>query len=317
MNDVQLTRRLNELGLERWDIERLIKTRQLERVRRGAYAEPLPGSSTTEERHLRLVRATMPQLDPGAVLSHGSAATMHGLPVWESELGRVHVTRSRSRSGGGQRRPGLHLHVAPLLVGDVETIDGHPVTSIARTVLDQARSSPFLHAVAVADRALALGLLSAELDEGLDRMVRWPGVRNARRTCGFADGRSESVGESMSRVRFIEQGIPDPTLQYEVYDERADLIGRSDFGWEERATLGEFDGKIKYGRLLKPGQRIEDAVYAEKRREDALRDRGWQVVRWTWQDLGRPEVIRDRLLRAFDRADRSGVAPDITRRRSA
>jgi hypothetical protein len=315
MNDVQLTRRLNELGLERWDIERLIKTRQLERVRRGAYAEPLPDVVPIEERHLRLVRATMPQLYPGAVLSHGSAAAMHGLPVWESELGRVHVTRSRS--GGGQRRSGLHVHVAPLLVGDIETIDGYPVTSIARTVLDQARTSPFQQAVALADRALALGLQSAELEEGLAQMARWPGVRKARRTCGFADGRSESVGESMSRVRFVEQELPTPALQYEVYDGGDSLIARSDFGWEERGTLGEFDGKIKYGRLLKPGQRVEDVVYAEKRREDALRDRGWQVVRWTWEDLARPEVIRDRLLRAFDRAERSGVAPDIVRRCSA
>jgi len=51
-----------------------------------------------------------------------------------------------------------------------------------------------------------------------------------------------------------------------------------DFYWDEQKTVGEFDGKIKYGRLLKPGQRIEDVVFAEKLREDAVRDLGLQVV---------------------------------------
>jgi hypothetical protein len=27
--------------------------------------------------------------------------------------------------------------------------------------------------------------------------------------------------------------------------------------------VGEFDGKTKYGRLLKPGQRIEDVIFKE------------------------------------------------------
>jgi len=58
-------------------------------------------------------------------------------------------------------------------------------------------------------------------------------------------------------------------------------VGRSDFGWEEQRTLGEFDGRVKYGRLLRPGETAADTVYREKRREDALRDQGWQLVRWS------------------------------------
>jgi hypothetical protein len=40
--------------------------------------------------------------------------------------------------------------------------------------------------------------------------------------------------------------------------------------------------------VLKPGQTAADAVFEEKRREDARRDLGWQIVRWIWQDLYRP-----------------------------
>lgn len=48
--------------------------------------------------------------------------------------------------------------------------------------------------------------------------------------------------------------------------------------------VGESDGRIKYGRMLKPGQKPEDVVYAEKLREDAIRaqDGVRTVIRWTW-----------------------------------
>ena len=74
---------------------------------------------------------------------------------------------------------------------------------------------------------------------------------------------------------------------------------------EEFRTLGEFDGKEKYGRYLKPGQTVADAVFAEKRRGDALRDLGWQIVRWIWADLYHPQELRRRLERAFERGLRA------------
>ena len=54
----------------------------------------------------------------------------------------------------------------------------------------------------------------------------------------------------MSRVVFADHGIPMPIPQLEVLDGLGRFVARSDFGWEEERTLGEFDGKQKYGRLL-------------------------------------------------------------------
>jgi hypothetical protein len=68
--------------------------------------------------------------------------------------------------------------------------------------------------------------------------------------------------------------------------------------------VGEFDGEVEYGRELQPGQDLGEVVFREKLREDALRDAGRQVVRWTWPDLSRFEVVVDRLERAFDRSAR-------------
>jgi hypothetical protein len=69
-------------------------------------------------------------------------------------------------------------------------------------------------------------------------------------------------------------------------------------------VVGEFDGRVKYGRLLRPGQGPGDAVFEEKRREDAIRDEGWGVVRWTWGDLVVPERLDQRVRRALQRGER-------------
>jgi hypothetical protein len=69
-------------------------------------------------------------------------------------------------------------------------------------------------------------------------------------------------------------------------------------------VIAEFDGRVKYGRLLKEGQDAGEVVFREKQREDLLRDLGWEVVRWVWADLAHPEVIAERLRRAFLRAGR-------------
>jgi hypothetical protein len=300
MDDIKLTRALIAEGYNHDDLRRLQRESELIRVRRGAYAGSDKPDLAVETRHRRLILGTAPQLRDGAVLSHGSAAVLHGLPVWSSAVGRVHVTRNRR--GGGRKRSVVQVHGAPLLPPEIVLIDDLPATSLVRTVLDLARTLPMTQAVAAGDRALALGVTRHALDAGLIAMERWPGIRAARRVVEFLDVRSESAGESVSRVRVMEEGLPRPEPQKGIYWPDGRLIARVDFYWEERKTVGEFDGMIKYGRLLKPGQRIEDVIFDEKVREDELRDFGLQVVRWIWRDLHRSGVLRDRVVRAFARA---------------
>jgi hypothetical protein len=47
----------------------------------------------------------------------------------------------------------VHVHTAALLDDHITTIDGVPVTSLVRTVLDLCRTLPIEQAVAVGDRA--------------------------------------------------------------------------------------------------------------------------------------------------------------------
>ncbi|HZA72196.1 MAG TPA: hypothetical protein VE476_04725 [Propionibacteriaceae bacterium] len=298
-DDIVLTQTLRTRGLNTDDIARLTRIGELARVRRGAYAYAQDGEQTPEMHHRRLVLATAPQLLDGSVVSHGSAAVLHGLPVWRTAIEKVHATCSRS--GHGKRRSVVHVHGAPLPASDLTVVDGIVVTALARTVLDLGRTRPMEQAVAAGDAALRLGLSPAALHLGLLGMERWPGVRAARRTIDFLDGASESVGESVSRVRMHLDGLPTPELQQEILGPDGQVIARVDFLWRKQRVVGEFDGKMKYGRLLRPGQTVSDVVFDEKVREDRIRDEDHRVVRWIWPDLRQRWVLRDRVLRALDR----------------
>ncbi|MFP5283524.1 MAG: hypothetical protein ACLGIF_08755, partial [Actinomycetes bacterium] len=257
MSSVRLTAELATLGFGSRDLARLVRQQSLVHVRRGAYAEPLPPEATAEQVHTQLVAATAPQLHPDAVISHQSAAVLHGLPVWPDALDRVHVTRSRS--SGARRRPLVAVHSASLEVADVVPLGGLQVTSLSRTVVDLARTLPLAQAVAAGDRSLNR-TTPAALEAGFARMARWPGARAARRTLDLLDARSESAGESASRVQIHLDGLPAPEPQYRVRDDHGSVVARCDFGGEELRTIGEFDGQIKYARLLKPGQTVADVV---------------------------------------------------------
>ena len=66
---------------------------------------------------------------------------------------------------------------------------------------------------------------------------------------------------------------------------------------------GRFDGRVKYGRLLKPGESSGDAVFREKRREDELREiTGWPMIRLIWTDYDHSLATAERIRRLMYRA---------------
>lgn len=284
---LHLRSELRAAGVTDGELRRRRRDGVLHPVRRGAYVRVGADLREREVAHALAIRAEVPRLAASAVVSHGSAALVHGLPIWDLPLTRVHVTRARRT--GGRIGTGVHVHTAPLRPDEIDSVDGVRVTSLARTVVDVARTSGFEAAVAVADAALRAGLGGDELADAVARVSRWPGCSAARRVVAFADGRSESAGESRSRVALDRAGLRPPVLQWEMWRGRV-LIGRCDFAWPEDGVVGEFDGKTKYGRHLRPGEDVGQVVYREKLREDELRAEGLTVVRWTWRDL-----------RAFDR----------------
>jgi hypothetical protein len=288
---------LLDAGVTDDELRRLRTQRRLTVVRPGAYVpahDPRLADQVT--RHALAVRAAAVKVAPDAVVSHVSAAALHGLTMWEVPLRRVHVTMRRE--SGGRRTGLLHVHAAALHPDDVVAVDGLACTSIARSVVEIAMTHPFEQALVIADAARHRHRVSAdELSAAVQRVAGRRGSPDARRVVAAADPRPESPGESRSRIAIARAGLPAPTLQHVV----PEIGARTDFYWPEFDTVGEFDGKVKYGRSLRPGQDPSDVVVAEKRREDALRDLGLKVVRWYWDELRSLDEVAGRLRRAFDR----------------
>ena len=261
---------------------------------------------SAEDQHRRMIMATVPQLRADALVSHTSAAVLHLLPVPAAALTKVHLTRPRI-VGGGKKRSLVVLHSSRLEDRTSPRSTGFrspPWPAPSSTSVGHFR---LIRAVAAGDRALAIGMALELLNEMLERGKYWGGLRATQRVAGFINGRAESVGESYSRVRCHQLGLPGPEPQLKIY-ENGQVIAYCDLGWPELGTVGEFDGMIKYGRLVQPGEKPGNVVYREKLREDRIRDLGWQVVRWMWAELFGFQVVRDRLERAFARGRHSVIA---------
>lgn len=303
---VDYTRDLRAAGLKPHEIRGRVRRGELVRLRRGIYRAPgeaaLAGADRegeSERNHLEAAAATMLQLRPGACLSHITAGVLHGLPVPAHLIGPVHITRP-GRSG--KVRPGVHLHRAIVPDEHLVATPMGPATSLARTMADLARTLAPAAAVACADVALQR-VARADVLEVLGAGSR--GSVRARDVMRFADAASESVGESHSRWLMHGLGLPAPMLQQKFVNGAGEFVARTDFWWPAQRLVGEFDGRVKYGRLLKPGQTVVDVIEAEKRRELALRRLGIWVARWEWSDLDDPDGFRQMLTKQLDFAARS------------
>lgn len=302
---IETTEGLLARGWTYAEIRDQVRAGALHRLARGRYSDRDPRLLTEDERHLQLLAALRPGLADRSVFSHATAGVLHGLWLPASELTRVHVTRPGTHRSVGRR---VQIHSFPD-AGELTTInqdDGEPIeaTDLLTTTLALVSTLAMPAAVAVADSALRAGL---DREAALDAVARWkprPGGRRARIALKFANRLSESAGESRSRWLMHELGLPAPILQHEFTNEDGEWIGRTDFWWPEQGVIGEFDGRVKYGRLLKPGQRIEDVIEAERERERALQNLGHWVVRWVWRSLDAPAEFAKPLTRALARARR-------------
>ncbi|WP_420120447.1 hypothetical protein [Nakamurella sp.] len=288
-------------GLNGDDIKRRLARGEWRSIRRGVYARTaMVAGLSPEELHRLRIEAALPELGARYVVSHRSAACVHGLALLRPPGRAVQVTDPGVRSG--RRRAQLQAFCAALDQDEITVVDGCPVTTIARTVVDLARSCGFEQAVVAADHALRAGLVDrAALQEAAGRAHGRRGSRTAQQVVAFADPRAESVGESRSRVLLAREGLPPPELQAPIRAGAGVVVARTDFCWRAARVVGEFDGAEKFGRRLRPGQGAGDAVFREKLREDRIRALGFSVVRWTWAELDDPAALAGKIARALDR----------------
>lgn len=288
------------LGVTPGQLRAAVSSGALVRLRRGIVGVPTAdvvaltdpdrdGWARRRADHVRAARSALMALGDGSVVSHASAAVLRELPLplvsdWPTP---VWVTAPRH----GRVVAGTHRRLGTALPPDVGEVEGVRCTSLARTALDLARRRPLQQALVALD--------AAARRDGLDPLwsayerLTWQRDRRALRDAlAVTDGRSESPLESTSRGVMLRAGLPRPELQVWLVD-RAGRSHRVDFLWRERRVVGEADG---WGKYAEPAD-----LRAEKRREDALRELGFTVVRWTSDEIGRaPNLVVARLRRALE-----------------
>lgn len=275
--DLRTTARLSAEGWTPYDIRKALATGVLLRVKRGVYA---PGGALDErDAHLRLLRARASE-SADNVISHVSAAVLHGLPVRKAALSRVHVTRPGTAHG--KTSVNQVLHNRPLDARDVVVLDGVRVTSLVRTIVDVAHCEPFGWAVAAADAGLRLGAKRPALEAAAAGLRHVPRARRITAVVAFADARADSPLESWSRVSIARAGLPVPELQWEVRDGDGQWCATSDFAWPGFRLVGEADGKGKYAEQMASGRSGSDVVMAQTRRDEDIRRCGYWVCHWDW-----------------------------------
>jgi hypothetical protein len=229
--------------------------------------------------------------NPTAVASHCSAAALHGMTV--SRLPDLGCLTVPVRFVGDIA--GMHLHRTRMTDGDVRTVDGLRATSAERAITDIGREHGALAALISADAALHDGRVTrTSLRRQVQLCAGWPGVRAARQAVEFADARSESPLESMSRFK-LEGLVPQPLLQASIRQGGV-FLGRVDFLWPDAGVVGEADGMTKYD-----GE--PDALRREKLRQERLEKLGLIVVRLGRNDLDNPVALAARLINAFNRGN--------------
>lgn len=288
-------------GVSGTQLAQLVRAGELAQIRYGTYARAslVTEAATDPALAHALQVAGVTARTPAAVASHHSAAQMRGLGLLEKPPdGTVTLTIAPSARIGSYRRASVIRHAAELPDEHVTKLYGMPATTAARTVIDIARTSPFMEGVVVADSALYERHASrAELRRVLARCARWPGISRARQVVDFANGRAESVLESCARVVFRDQGLPPPELQVHITGRDRTMIARVDFLWRKYGVVAEADGLLKYDS----GER----AIAERKRDRLLQEAGFDVIHFTWQELfSDPTRVASRIREAFDRAIR-------------
>jgi hypothetical protein len=276
-----------------------VRTGQLVRIRHSVYALA-PHADEDATTRLQRRAAALSLTHPELPLSHAAAAALLDIPLhgpvpalpcvtvsrgYTGDIDAAHVHRNRSMDG---------RHVMSL--GRIRVLDA------ARTVVDIGRERGVDGGLVAADAALAKQLVTpADLRAVVRECEGWPGMRAATEAVEFADARSESPLESISRRRMAQCGVPRPRLQVRLAARMGGLLGRVDFYWDEAGVVGEADGMTKY---------VGDvALREEKLRQERLERSGLIVVRWGWPDLARFDDVAARLNGAIRRG-RSASRPD-------
>lgn len=248
-------------------IARWLRTGRLHRLHRRVFAVGHTALSIEARLWAALLYA-----GTGAVLSHTTAAWIWSLI--DSEPTRIHLTVCGRRTS----LPGVRVHHSRR----VEAVEhrGFRVTPVSRTLLDLA-SSVTLRQLR---RALAEADYGGLLDLGEIGSVLGKGRRGSRSLRAALRSHLPQLAKTLSVLeeRFLDlcqqAGIATPEVNGQVGRIRVDAL------WREHRLAVELDGAAAHASWPQ--------IKRDRQREIALRAKGFQVVRYTWDQVSsRPDEV--------------------------
>jgi hypothetical protein len=265
---------LLDAGLSRSAVHRRLGDGRLVPLHRGVYA-----AAHTAVRPVAYRFAAVLACGPGAFLSHRSAGEAWELCV--NHRSRHEVTAS----GGGRRITTVEVHRCRLHPDEVTVLDGVPITTAARTLLDLAAVLPPSRLEKAIERAELLGLIDlVAIDAVLRRAHHRRGVSALRAALRAFRPEPHFTRSELERIAisFVqEHDLPAPAVNCSVGGEELDLY------WDDARVDLECDGWATH--------RTRTAYERDRARDRKLQAAGIRVIRVTAAQLRheRDEVAAD------------------------
>jgi predicted transcriptional regulator of viral defense system len=261
------------LGLTPRAVQMRAASSRLHRIHHTVYSL-VPRSLLTRKGH-RL--AAVLACGEGAVLSHQTAAALHGLRPTQRAKIDVTVPRRSAR-----RHRGIDLHRSTTLAPeDVRIVDGIRCTTVARTLLDLAEVVSRRALERAFDQAEALEVLDLNAILGqLERNRSRRGSRRIKRVLetyyiGSAPTESQLEEAFFAICRRINAPLPEVQKWIDLRD--GEPMIRADFLWREQRVIVETDGDEFHG--------TRQARERDPRRDQRALLAGWVPMRTTWRQV--------------------------------
>ena len=255
-----------------------LQTPAWRRMSRGQYS--WTGLHHDVELTLRAVDKRLPER---AAFSGNTAAWILGLDFSPCEPIEVTIPRDLP----ARTRAGLRLRRASLQDCDFMIRRRFRCTTPLRTACDLGSRADLVESTVALDMALHAGIVDLRaLTTYVEASAGTKGIKRLRRAVGLAEPRSESPMETRLRLQLINARLPRPEVQVDLYDDYGRFLARADLYYPDVRLVIEFDG-----------QNHRDRLVPDLRRQNALVNAGYRILRFTAADL-RADAVASQVRRA-------------------
>jgi len=105
--------------------------------------------------------------------------------------------------------------------------------------------------------------------------------------------------ETRVRIALIRAKLPHPSVQVKLRDAAGNFVGRADLYYPDRRLVIEYDG-----------ENHKDRMVADMRRQNALVNAGYHLLRFTAADLRAPRSVVTQVRQARALLPKYPVSPD-------